>query len=199
MFGLSRLGSGVRCCILVTWFCPFSYFGLTFVDGTVYNVTMQQLASESIGRTSPEDCAELLLAVTPQVMRRIRGEMRLRTLPGLSIAQFRALDYLSLHPQVSLNVLAEHLGLTPPTASKLIQKLVCNKVVARRVASDRRRVSLSVTQSGSTALAMARAETRQQLSDGLRSLSAHELDSLSVALRALERAFSQGGNDGNVP
>lgn len=176
-----------------------SSFGLTVVDGLVYNVNMQQLARESIGRTSPEDCAELLLKVTPPVMRRIRGEMRLRTLPGLSIAQFRALDYLGHHPQVSLNDVAEHLGLTPPTASKLIQRLVCQKVVARRVAADRRRVSLSLTQAGSAALSMARSETRQQLSDSLKSLSPHELGSLSVALRALERAFSQGGNDGNIP
>ncbi len=181
------------------WFYLYSDFGLTIVDGAVYNVTVQQLASESISQNSPEACAELLLGVTPQVMRRIRGEMRLRTLPGLSIPQFRALDYLSLHPQVSLNVLAERLGLTPPTASKLIQKLVCNKVVARRVASDRRRVSLSLTPSGTSALAMARSETRQQLADSLKSLSPKELDALSVALRALERAFSQGGNDVNVP
>ncbi len=159
---------------------------------------MQQLARESITGPSPADCAELVLEVTPQVMRRIRGEMRLRTLPGLSIAQFRALDYLSHHPQVSLNDVAEHLGLTAPTASKLIQRLVCQKVVARRVAADRRRVSLSLTQSGSEALSMARSETREQLAERLKTLSPDELAATSVALHALERAFSQGGNDVNL-
>ena len=160
---------------------------------------MQQLANETIVEGSPADCAELLLETTPVVMRRIRAEMRLRTLPGLSLPQFRALDYLSHHPQVSLNVVAEHLGLTPPTASKLIQKLVSNKVVVRRVASDRRRVSLSLTQSGIAALSSARSETREQLADSLKSLSPHELAALPVALRALGRAFSQGGNNVNVP
>ena len=159
---------------------------------------MQQLANETIVGGSQADCAELLLEITPVVMRRIRAEMRLRTLPGLSIPQFRALDYLSHHPQVPLNVVAEHLGLTPPTASKLIQKLVTNRVVARRVATDRRRVSLSLTQSGITALSIARSETRQQLADSLKSLSTHELAALPVALRALGRAFSQGGNDVNL-
>jgi len=171
---------------------------LTVGNGIVYNVNVQQLARESIVEPSPADCAELLLAITPVIMRRIRAEMRLRTLPGLSIPQFRALDYLSHHPQVSLNDVAEHLGLTPPTASKLIQKLVCQKVVARRVAVDRRRVSLSLTQSGTAALSVARSETRQQLAESLKSLSADELAATSMALRALERAFSQGGNDVNV-
>jgi DNA-binding MarR family transcriptional regulator len=172
--------------------------GLTFDNRTVYNVNVQQLASENIVEHSPADCAELLLAITPVVMRRIRAEMRLRTLPGLSIPQFRALDYLSHHPQVSLNDVAEHLGLTAPTASKLVQKLVCQKVVARRVAADRRRVSLSLTQAGTAALSMARSETRQQLAESLKSLSGGELAATIVAFRALERAFSQGGNDVNV-
>jgi MarR family transcriptional regulator for hemolysin len=176
----------------------FAESALTVGNGVVYNVSMQQLARESIVEHSPAESAELLLAITPLIMRRIRGEMRLRTLPGLSIAQFRALDYLSQHPQVSLNDVADHLGLTPPTASKLIQKLVCQKVVARRVASDRRRVSLSLTQAGSAALSVARSETRHQLADSLKSLSVDELAATSVALRALERAFSQGGNDVNV-
>jgi len=158
---------------------------------------MQQLAKETIVG-APEDLAEQLLEVTPSIMRRIRSEMRLRTMPGLSIAQFRALDYLGHHPQVSLSVVAEHLGLTPPTASKLVQKLVANKVVARRVATDRRRVSLSLTQAGIAALSAARSETRQQLANSLNLLTSEELAALSLGLRALGRAFSKGGNHVNI-
>jgi DNA-binding MarR family transcriptional regulator len=159
---------------------------------------MQQLAGDTIMPTSLSECAEQLLEVTPLIMRRIRAEMRRRTMPGLSVPQFRALNFLRQHPGASLNVVAEHLGLTPPTASKLIQKLVADRVVARRVASDRRRVCLSLTQSGISALSVARAETRQQLADGLNCLAKEELAALPVALHGLGRAFSQGGNDVNV-
>ena len=129
---------------------------MTCPDRQYYNVRMQQLAGETIMPPSLSECAEQLLEVTPLIMRRIRAEMRRRTMPGLSVPQFRALNYLRQHPGASLNVVAEHLGLTPPTASKLIQKLVADRVVARRVASDRRRVCLSLTHSGITALSAAR-------------------------------------------
>jgi DNA-binding MarR family transcriptional regulator len=119
-------------------------------------------------------------------------------MPGLSVPQFRALNYLRSHPGASLNVVAGHLGLTPPTASKLIQKLVADKVVARRAATDRRRICLSLTESGIAALSVARSETRQQLADTLNTLSKEELAALQVALRGLARAFSQGGADGNL-
>ncbi len=171
---------------------------MTCPDRQYYNVRMQQLAGETIMPPSLSECAEQLLEVTPLIMRRIRAEMRRRTMPGLSVPQFRALNYLRQHPGASLNVVAEHLGLTPPTASKLIQKLVADRVVARRVASDRRRVCLSLTHSGITALSVARVETRQQLADGLKCLAKEEAAALPVALRGLGRAFSQGGNDVNV-
>ncbi|MBI4216487.1 MAG: MarR family transcriptional regulator [Chloroflexi bacterium] len=120
-------------------------------------------------------------------------------MPGLSIPSFRALNYLRRHPGASLSEVAKHLGLTLPSASKLVQKLVTQKVVARRVAEDRRRICLSLTQRGRTAFALARLETHQQLAEGLRSLSKEELATVSAALRVLGGAFSQGGADVSVP
>jgi len=159
---------------------------------------MQQLADEKIKLELTSEYAEQLLEVIPILMRKIRGEMRRRTMGGLSIPQYRTLNYLVRHPRTSLHDVAEHLGLTAPSTSKLVQKLVVNKIVARRVATDRRRVCLSLTPSGIAALTAARAETRQQLADSLKSLSKEELTALSVALRAIERAFSQGGNNVDV-
>jgi DNA-binding MarR family transcriptional regulator len=119
-------------------------------------------------------------------------------MPGFSLPEFRALNYLSQYPEASLNVVAEHLGLTPPTASKLVQKLVTDGVVARKGATDRRRVCLSLTESGNAALSAARVETRQQLAECLGSLNQKELNAVSMALKALGRAFSQGGVNVNL-
>ena len=124
--------------------------------------------------------------------------MRRRTMGGLSVPQYRTLNYLMQHPRASLHAVAEHLGLTPPSTSKLVQKLVTNNVVARRVAADRRRICLSLTQSGITALTAARSETREQLAESLKSLSDDELAELSVALRTLGRAFTQGDDNVNL-
>jgi DNA-binding MarR family transcriptional regulator len=159
---------------------------------------VQQLARETINPVSTLDCSEQLLEVTPLIMRRIRDEMRARTMPGLTVPQYRALNYIRKNPGASLHAVAAYLGMTAPSTSKLVQKLVLNRIVARRVAIDRRRVRLSLTEAGITALGQARAGTRQQLADSLKSLSQQDLLALSEALQALSRAFSQGGNDVNL-
>ena len=160
---------------------------------------MQSLAKETVAqvkepvtRPSPSDCSAQLIEVTPLLMRRIRHEMRRRTMPGLSVPQFRTLNYLRRHPRSSLSDVAAHLGLTLPSTSKLVQKLVAQKVVLRRGATDRRRVCLSLTQEGITALSVAHLETRQHLADGLSPLTTKELATVSAALQILNAAFSGG-------
>ncbi|MBI4220007.1 MAG: MarR family transcriptional regulator [Chloroflexi bacterium] len=124
--------------------------------------------------------------------------MRRRTMPGLSIAQFRALNYLSRRPGASLSELAEFLGLTPPSASKLVQKLVTQRVVARRVGRDRRRVRLSLTRQGRSALDVARTETRQQIAASLESLSRRDLATVAAGLQIIAETFSTGNSDVDV-
>ena len=94
--------------------------------------------------------------------------------------------------------MADHLGLTLPSTSKLVQKLVSQKAISRREAVDRRRVCLSLTPSGKDMLAKARLETQQQLAEILGSLTQEELSSLSAALRILSRVFVGGRSDGNI-
>jgi DNA-binding MarR family transcriptional regulator len=132
-------------------------------------------------------------------MRRIRSEMRIRTMSGLSVPHFRTLNYLSNHPGTSLSELAEFLGLTPPSTSKLVQKLVTARVVARRIGRDRRRVRLTLTADGRSALAEAHRETQESLARTLSSLSRRELKTLSASLRTLADAFSRSGPDVAVP
>jgi DNA-binding MarR family transcriptional regulator len=114
----------------------------------------------------------------------------------MTMPQFRVLGYLRRHPRASLNDVAEHLGMTAPSASKLVQKLVAERIVARRVGADRRRVCLSLTQNGISALAAARAETRENLANSLKALSQEDLAAVGAALKILGEAFTQGG--GNV-
>ena len=163
-----------------------------------YSFHVQQLALETNLVASASDCSTQLLEVAPLIMRRIGREMRHRTMLGLSIPQFRALNYVRNHSGISLSDLAEFLGLTLPSTSKLIQRLVMLKVVTRRVAEDRRRVCLSLTEQGQKALTMARLETQEQLTESLKSLSQEDLAAVSAALQVLGRAFSKGGNHVNV-
>lgn len=98
---------------------------------------------------TPED--EALLAVARLAMDasiRAAGE-----LGGLSPVQLRALTALRMSPGANLAQLAESLGVTVSTASRLVDRLIAADWVRRRTAEHtRREVSLTLTDGGRTVL-----------------------------------------------
>jgi DNA-binding MarR family transcriptional regulator len=101
-------------------------------------------------RASPDarTCAARLVEVAPLVVRFIRAQMRAQ-MPGLTMAQFRAMSYLYRRPGCSLRALAGHLGVTPPTGSALVERLVARGVATRTPnAANRREVALQLTAAG---------------------------------------------------
>ena len=78
-----------------------------------------------------DECARQLLDTTPQIMRFIRAEMRSHRGHDLSVPQFRTLTFVNRNPEGSLSHLADHLGLTLPSTSKLVDGLVNQKIIIR--------------------------------------------------------------------
>jgi DNA-binding MarR family transcriptional regulator len=151
-----------------------------------------------------EECAREMLDAVPSVMRFIRTEMRSHRALGLSVPQFRSLVFIEKAAGTSLSGVAEHLGLTAPSACKLIDGLSNRNMVTRREsAGDRRRVTLEITPEGSRALADARGKTQQSLAHLLGALEAGELATVTRAMSALRRVFTtgarspSGGSHGN--
>lgn len=102
-----------------------------------------------IAPTSAQYCARELLDVTPKIIQALRVQMRAQRQHDLSVPQFRTLAFLSRHPGSSLSAVAEHIGLTLPTMSVLIEGLVQRDLVDRTPdARDRRRVLLTLTGTG---------------------------------------------------
>ena len=112
--------------------------------------------------TSPDMCAQEILEVVPAVMRAIRAEMRRHRTADLSVPQFRALAFINGKADASLSDVAEHIGLTLPSMSKIIEGLVTRKLVTRQThPTDRRRLMLALTARGQTALqSFARGDAR---------------------------------------
>ncbi len=145
-----------------------------------------------------DECAHQLLDTAPQVMRFIRGEMRSHRGHDLSVPQFRALAFINRHPEVSLSHLAEHLGLTLPSTSKLVDGLVNQKVITRRESKeDRRRLTLALTKNGEDILHSARTATQNHLKDMLCNLSVDELSTIIRAMNLLQPLFAKGMKEAN--
>ncbi len=142
---------------------------------------------------SPAECAGHILETVPLVMRTIRTEMRSHRGSDLSVPQLRVLVYLNRHEGASLSDIAEHLGLTLPSMSKMIDGLVARGLVDRRMdPDDRRRVTLNPTALGRTEMQAAYKATASRLAERLEALPAAERRTIVRSMQALRSIFVSG-------
>jgi DNA-binding MarR family transcriptional regulator len=151
---------------------------------------MKLLEHDSNPSISADECAGLVKDTVPLVMRTIRAEMRSHRSLDLSVPQFRALAFLGRQPGASLSDVAAHIGLTLPSISKMIDRLVARDLVMRRSApEDRRRMCLELTPLGEATLQVAAKATRDRLAERLATLSPDERAAIIQAMRSLHMLF----------
>jgi DNA-binding MarR family transcriptional regulator len=98
-----------------------------------------------------------------------------------------ALYYLPL-------TIAEQLGLTLPSVSKLVDGLVKQKLIIRKESTtDRRKLTLALTHAGASIVDSARSGARANLAKKLGALSNNELGTILKAMQLLRPIFVQGG------
>jgi DNA-binding MarR family transcriptional regulator len=142
---------------------------------------------------SPEECARQVLEAVPMVMRVIRTEMRSHRGSDLSVPQFRILVYLNRHAGASLSDIAEHMGLTLPSMSKMVDGLVARNLVGRQMnTEDRRRVTLAPTVLGGKEMQSAYEATESRLAERLTALPESERRTIGQAMQALASIFAPG-------
>jgi DNA-binding MarR family transcriptional regulator len=128
--------------------------------------------------------------VVPLVMRHLRGWMRSERAAGLSVPQFRTLALLGRLGGSPLTAVAEHLGLSAASVSRMVQGLVTKGLVVREPGtSDRRQVSLRLSDRGRSVMNAARRRTEMHLAEVLSSLSAEQRAEVSAAAALLRDAF----------
>jgi DNA-binding MarR family transcriptional regulator len=124
-------------------------------------------------------------------MHAIRSQMRSHWTPDLSVPQFRALAFLDRQEGASLSDVAEHIGLTLPSMSKLMDGLVGRNLVIRASdPADRRRMRLSLTVHGRLTLQAARVAIQDHLAGQLATLPAERQVTIREAMRALRMSFA---------
>jgi len=145
---------------------------------------------------TPESCAMAVLSTIPEIMQGIRYEVRRQRAPGLSVPQFRALIFIYHHGGASLSQVAEHVGLSRPSMSKMIEGLVRKGHVGRQPhPGDRRRLRLDLTPEGRSTLSAALRGARQRLAETLRPLRPCDRAIVVEALKTLRQAFHMRPGD----
>jgi len=130
------------------------------------------------------------MAGVPVMMRFLRQQMRRHRRAGLTVPQFRALIFVSHNPDASLTAMAEHIGISPAAASRMVELLVRRGLMRRLArANDRRCVSLSLTPRGRATFRKALRATQVALARRFERLSTRELAAVSSAMEILGRLF----------
>jgi DNA-binding MarR family transcriptional regulator len=140
------------------------------------------------------NCARDLMDTAPKIMQSIRVEMRRGRGADLSVPQFRTLGFVQRYPDSSLSDLADHLGLTLPSVSKLVDGLAKQKLISRQESNvDRRRLMLVLTPNGESIVNSAREAALANLTKIISRLSNDELETIHRAMELLSPLFASQG------
>jgi len=137
------------------------------------------------------DAAGDVLEAVPAIMDALREVMRRHVDVPLSVPQFRCLNYIAQQPASSIGDVAGFLGVTMPTASAMVDRLVRAGAVRPGVAEhDRRRSQLHLTSAGMAQLGQIRRGAKDELALALAALGGDDLDTLRRGLAVLQRALA---------
>jgi DNA-binding MarR family transcriptional regulator len=144
--------------------------------------------STTSARTAPpldgaEIAARLRLSAT-RLARILRQQADL----GLTPSQITALATIAREGPLTLGALADTEHVTPPSMTKVVERLEAFGLIERRAdALDRRRVLAAVTPAGDAMLAEARARKDALLAKRVAELAPDDRDRLAAALDVLDR------------
>ena len=120
----------------------------------------------------------------------LRFNMRRHRAAGISVPQFRTLALIDRCPRATLSMVAENLGSTLPTASRLVSGLVRKGLLAREECrKDRRKLSLKLTGRGRQVLNVAREGTQRTMAEILEQLSHAQRGTIASAAEMLQQLF----------
>lgn len=137
-----------------------------------------------------QEAANRLLRLAPRVVQAARHYLRTQNLGSITLPQLRALAYVLRQPQSTLSELAEHLAITAPSASALVDRLVKQGLLKARIPPEnRRRISLVITADGEAVVTWATDLWREELARRLTPLTEAELCTAIEALEILARCL----------
>ncbi len=139
------------------------------------------------------ECARQVMESVPTVVWFMRRQMRGHR-GGLSLPQFRTLVRVNKEPAASLSAVAEHLGSSLSTVSRIVGGLV-NKGLLKRTdrPDDRRQMALSITVQGRSVLERARRGTQRKMEAVIQPLSIEQKAILLDAMVVLREMFGPLG------
>lgn len=137
-------------------------------------------------------CAANLQTLLPWIRFYLRGLLKQAPQGMLSIHEVRVLARVLRFPGLSLQCLADDLGINKATASGRVDQLVSHGLLERQInPQSRREVMLKITESGQIAYTEAKGYLKNHLASQMEQFSSDELKELERGISLLARMVSQ--------
>ena len=122
----------------------------------------------------------------------IRSEMRNHAKGQLTVPQFRILLKLNRHENITHREVADWLGVTPATLTRMIDTLVDRKLAIRQIApQDRRKIRLVATQKGKAISQKYRERVNCLIQDKIEALNRNDKTKLFEGILILSKLFPE--------
>jgi len=114
----------------------------------------------------------------------------------MSLPQFRSLVRVNRTPSTSLSAVAEHLGASLPTTSRIVGGLVDRGLLDRADnRTDRRQIALVITRRGKAVLQAARRGAQKKMEAELFALTDRQRAAVAAAMEILGNLFGPLGQN----
>lgn len=135
-----------------------------------------------------EELPDALRLSVGRLARRLRQHAR----GGLTPSQRSVLATLARHGPMSMSSLADHEGISRPSATRSAARLVDRGLVVRRADAEDARVALvELSERGQETILRSRAERTAYLASRLQLLTSEERDVLAEATRIIDRILQE--------
>lgn len=126
---------------------------------------------------------------------RLAHERYGRKINAFNFIRFKTLIFVDRHPDSSMRHIAEYLGVTPPSATSLVNNMVREGYLKRVLdEKDRRIVRLAITPKGKKNLKNAFKNMAGRIKKALSALNKTEIDNLAKIMEKLSRAYAEKEN-----
>lgn len=137
-----------------------------------------------------------ILETIPLVMRNLRKEVGNHRHPSLKIEEFRVMMFVGKNKGRDLSSAADHVGLSLPSVSKIVDSLIKKEFITRTESQiDRRHLTLDLTSKGQKNLKEATQSAEKFITRKVSRLAASEQKEIRHALTSLRSAFSWPGHE----
>ncbi len=144
-------------------------------------------ADAARARARVRACATLTVETSVVLSRLVRSVVRRQLPHSLTVLDIHALAYVERSAGRGPSEVGGYLGLSPPAATTLVERLVARGLLSRETAAtDRRRRTLALTAGGRAQLRAARRVTRGAVEERIATLGPEDLRVVERAMHLLQ-------------